>query len=326
MILSMFQSKKLLFTICFFGLITSGITQNCFECFGTNNKIPKKFTPLKSRFHLVQLYGDYSYRQTNFYKEDYNGRVGWVEGRLIFPYFSEWFYHDSKVALPDLFFTATIKDLKSITWEERIDYGAGVEWRPLKMLDRGQGVSLKPFDWLKQLRFYVVYLNGYYLKDVEKWRPTKDFRVGVEVFRECNFYSDTTKPRKGDYFWSEYWGDLSYRTTNFYINNFNTWVFGFVPKYGVKIFRNHFYTLLPYATGAIQLTGRDDYWQNRLLLGVGLRVMPFRKVKADWCATLLKSCKFYVEYERIIGYFKDVPCNVPTYDLAFGINFSINRY
>jgi len=312
---------KVIFIICFFLFLVYGKAQNCLKCVDSPNEQTEQFSILKSKFHLIQLYGDYSLRTTNFYNKHYNGNVGWVESRIIFPYFSELF--SNILPLPDIFITATLKDLKDIYWEQRIDYGFGIEWRPFKRIH----ANLFPINWTKHLRIYTVNLSGYYLNIKENWRPDKDLRTGIELYRECNLYSFNENTTGNNYFWSEFWCDFSYRTTNFYINDFNTWVFGFVPKYGVKIFPGNDFTLMPYLTGQIQLTGRDEFMQNRLLLGMGLRIMPFKKYKTYLIGTFLSSCKIYIEFERNIVYFKDVPCsNIPKYDVSFGVTYSINRY
>ena len=100
-----------------------------------------------------------------------------------------------------------------------------------------------------------------------------------------------------------------------------------MPKIGVKLFPYTYYTLMPYLLSEISVTGRNEFWQNRLLLGTGLRVMPFRKFSAGVSGILIRSMRFYVEGKWNVCYLKDIPSSdIPSYDIILGLNISINRW
>lgn len=301
--------------ICLLFSIFSSHAAGEFKCEGIPDKSLDEPSILGSKYHLLQLYGDVSYRDTNFFEDNYDGGVGWVEARFIFPRFSE--FIETNIPLPDPFLIGTIKSLKDIDWEDRLDYGVGIEWRPLK---RSKFLDHTLLAWTKHLRFYVEYLGTEYLQDREEWswRPDDDFRVGVDFYRECNLYNNL-------WYWGEFWGDVSWRKTNFYVDDYKSWTFGFVPKLGVKIFPDKALAPMPYATGEVSLTERREFWQNRALAGAGLRVMPFRKYNKKPMDILIKGLRIYTEALWVVDYFKDdAVSGTPDHDYRVGINFTIN--
>lgn len=80
---------------------------------------------------------------------------------------------------------------------------------------------------------------------------------------------------------------------------------------------------MPYVKGELALSEKEYFWENRLIGGGGIRIMP--RVKIAKNADLL--LRFYGEYINVIDYFEDGPDSEnPWEDIRFGINFSINRY
>jgi len=276
-----------------------------------NNSLPNI---LESDFHLVQFFGDISSRNTNFFESNYDGVVLSNETRLIFPRFSKLF--DFSFPIPDPFFPGALKLLKKIDWEDRFDYGIGIEWRPFSKMNFLERSLLR---WIKELRFYTLFLNTEYLQYQKNWswRPKTDFRYGMEFYKEYNLYNT-------NFFWTELWADVSWRKTNFFVKDYNSWVFAIVPKMGVKIFPKNEVCIMPYFTGEFALTQRYEFWQNRILIGGGIRFMPFRW-NGSRMNVFIKGLRLYLEYIRILNYFDDkAPTYIPKYDLRAGINYTIN--
>ena len=311
---------KILCCILFLGFGLSVLGQGLFTCADTHYGKDSQANILRSKYHLIQIFGDASIKKTSFYQKNYNGSGFWMEGRFFFPRFSTLI--DSKkdaFPFPDLYFTSIIKDQKSLDWEDRIDYGGGVEWRPFKNFEDFTGVA----TWLYHMRFYAVYLKTKFLRYQREfdWRPTNDFRYGIEVYRECNLYNGS-KSR----FWSELWSDFSWRKSNFVVNDFQTWTFSIVPKWGIKIFPDNL-SIMPYITGELSVTSRElEFWQNRALVGFGVRTMPFKNT-VNLTGTFLKGMRIYVEGNFVVAYLKDAPpSGTPDYDVRLGITYVINRW
>ena len=311
-------------TVLFFSLflVSSGYCEGFFSCEDTIYSSSGEQSILRSRYHLVQLFGDVSYRTSNFFEDDYDGFVAWVENRILVR-FSE--FVNTPIPLPDPFFIGILKGLKDIDWEDRLDYGMGIEWRPFKQRE----FSFKPTEssqtgWIGHVRLYAVYLFTKYLqyRDEWSWRPDDDLRIGAELYRECNLYNS-------EKFWGEFWADGSWRKTNFYIDDYEGWTFAFVPKLGIKLSPYKESTFMPYLTGEIAITNRSEFWQNRALVGGGIRYMPLRwsHVRRPDISTFARGLKFYVEYLRVATYFKDeAPWDTPDSDIRFGLNLTINRW
>jgi hypothetical protein len=161
-------------------------------------------------------------------------------------------------------------------------------------------------------------------RDEWSWRPKRDFRIGIELYRECNLYSGSSEAE--NFLWGEFWGDASWRETSFFIPHFRTWTFAFVPKIGIRLFPERELAIMPYATGEVSVTGRTDFWQNRLLAGAGVRLMPFRRLTGTM-SYFLKGVRVYAEGLWVVSYFKDkAPPSIPGYDFRAGIGFTINRW
>lgn len=294
--------------------VSSVYCEGLFTCEDTAYDSSDKQNILRSRYHLFQLFGDTSYRTTNFFEENYDGLVAWVENRVFFPRFSE--FVNAPIPLPDPFFIQILKGLKDIDWEDRWDYGIGIEWRPLSKMEFPSNSLLA---WTGHIRFYTVYLATKYLQDRDEWnwRPDDDFRIGAELYKECNLYNKSR-------YWGEFWADGSWRKTNFYIDDYESWTFAFVPKLGMKIFSDEEIAIMPYVTGEIVITERSEFWQNRALAGLGIRSMPFRW-SDNRINIFVKGLRFYVETLWVVDYFRDeAPSTTPDYDFRIGVNFTVN--
>lgn len=276
--------------------------------------INKKSNILESDFHLLQFFGDISSRSTNFFESNYNGRVFSGETRFIFPRFSG--FLDFVIPIPEPFFSGTLKSLKKIDWEDRFDFGIGLEWRPFSKMD----ILEKPLlRWIKQMRFYTLFLSTVYLQyqNTWSWRPKTDFRYGMEFYEEYNLYNTNM-------FWTELWADASWRKTNFFVKDYNSWTLAIVPKVGIKIFQGIEFCIMPYLTGEFALTQRYEFWQNRMLAGIGIRFMPFRW-NESMMNVFIKGLRLYIENLWVLNYFDDnAPASIPDYDLRAGINYTIN--
>lgn len=288
-------------------------SQGMFSCEDTPFGSDSEPSILKSRYHLFQVFGDISYRQTNFFEKNYFGGVAWTETRLFFPRFSELI--ETPVPLPDPYLIGIIESLRDIDWEDRWDYGIGIEWRPLKKATFCEESYL---NWARHLRWYVTYFKTAYLQyhDEWGWRPNDELRVGLGLYRECNLYNKNV-------FWAETWTDCSWRKTNFFTNDSKNWTFAFVPKWGIRLYSDREIAIMPYLTAEIAITSRREFWQNRALLGLGIRIMPFRWHDGVF-RVFIRGTKIYIERMQLIDYFKDeAPQGTPNHDFRVGFNYSI---
>lgn len=167
------------------------------------------------------LYGDFSYKSTNFSKKDYDAVSGWAEERLVLTLVR---YDEEERELitpanrfmdnnifkfftpnPYLKFTESASSAAGFTsfdtsgypyhFKDRIPYentfvwGGGLENRLIERLDemflnRRIGEN-KYLDWFRSYRLYAEYLHLEYLTD-QWWQSDYDFRTGVDLWYEWN--------------------------------------------------------------------------------------------------------------------------------------------
>lgn len=290
------------------------------RCEDTQYHVGSRSDPFTSRYHVVQLYGDVSHRSSNFFAEGYDGEVSTTTLRVIYPRLSE--LVRTRVPLPDLFVGVTASQLTDLAWENRLDAVAGLEWRPLKRTTLPEG----PARWLNQLRLYASQYQSAYLRDGSDfaWRPHGDTRVGAELYRECNMFPANSANES--LLWAEVWGDVSWRRTNYVEDHFQSWTAAFVPKVGLRFPRGRAAALMLYASGEFSKTQRSEPWQNRMLAGGGVRVMPFRWHEGA-LTDVLRGARIYVEELWLVKEFNEpVGTLTPKRDVRFGVSFVVNRW
>lgn len=336
------------------------------------------------------LYGDFSYKSTNFLKDDYNAISGWAEQRLVLTFVR---YDENKAGFitpnetlsnsnlftlfcpnPYLKFTEAASSAAGFTsftvegfpyhykgripYENNFVWGGGLENRFLERLDdiifNNTLKDKKYLDWIRSCRFYAEYLNLEYLEE-DWWQSDFDFRAGVDLWKEWNVpggtggfskvslfdllrksENETKKSTKaeGTWLWGEVYQDLSYRETNFYLNDYDSLFFVSTGKLGVRLYdywenenskdnSDWSVHIMPYIKGEVAASEKDYFWENRAKAGVGLRIMP--RIKISEKNELL--LRFYGEYLGVVDYFKDDPVSgTPWDDYMIGVNFSINRH
>lgn len=267
-----------------------------------------------------QFYGDFANRTTNLYLEsyDYNAVSGWLENRLIL---GTWERDRGKVR--PYFKTTAALSAHPLAWENTLVNGIGIEYRP--WVDNAR-LEEGSFAWVTSLRAYAEYLSLIYLRDKSS-SPDHDFRIGIDLWRERGLEKLNERPDGSYEFspqWSEVYANLAYQDTNFYESAYDNLVFCIQARSGVRwpyITRD--VSLMPYILVEVDASGHPYFWQNRAILGVGARIMPFQHSNSDY----LNKTKIYVEYIRIMDYLKDEPTpgTIPEDDFRIGASFSLNR-
>lgn len=318
------------------------------------------------------LYSDFSFKNTNFLKNDYNAVSGWSELRLVFdsyslllrgeesktlakllvpnPYFKSTFAASSAAGFPD--FTEDqipFHHAGRIARENSFVYGIGMENRFFQRLDKlfwENKLAKNPYlDCIRSFRFYGEHLELEWWAE-ETWQSDYDNRFGIDLWYEWNVpggegwpskWQKTVKDKQGveqtvresNKLWGEIWMNGDWRKTNFFINDYDSWTFGSAMKLGIRAWnplvgQRFSVHVMPYVTAETSLSGKNEFfWENRLLAGGGIRVMP--KIKITEKKDLL--LRIYAEHVTAVDYFEERPDpNIPWNDIRAGINFSINRH
>jgi len=282
----------------FLGIIVLSIL--CFRVAGYSED--KKGVHIGKDFAFL-TFGDWSYRQTNIFQEDYNYTGGWSYARLA--------WRNKVVPLGIYVLGVIVNSNSDKTWENNYVFGVGIEKYVFEDIDSVSGFP-------KNIRYYFEYLRiGYTKEKIADWVPSYDIRFGIDVYKDYGIGSD----KINRLFWAEIWGNLGWQKTNFYIENYNSIVVGLNVKAGLRLPRNSPFALMPYGVADISWVGRHNFfWQNRGLFGIGLRIMPFAKAQSE----LLNRLKIFAEYFFTVQYIKDKPVvDIPGYDFRVGVIYSL---
>lgn len=271
-----------------------------------------------------QSFGDFAYRTTNFFEDEFDSMAGWADNRLMYGSAVVAQQHRVRPYLK-LTWAASGRDYE---WANNIVYGVGAEVRPWAHPYSAYARESLSRELLSSTRFYIEWLGIDYTR-TEVSGAESDLRIGMDVWREWN----VDPIRWGDDLtfadnWSEFYANLAWYDTRFtwYDPDYNAVGFDSTAWLGLrwpKLGRNVY--LMPYLRPELSWTPRheDFFWQNRASLGAGVRLMPFQGSSSEW----LNKTKLYVEHVRVLDYLGDsATADTPESDWRFGIAYQLNRY
>jgi hypothetical protein len=127
--------------------------------------------------------------------------------------------------------------------------------------------------------------------------------------------------------WAEIWSGLIWHSSNEFDKDYNTLGLGNAARVGFRDPESEILSVFsPYLALESSLTeNRDYYWENRLLLGAGVRFAPpLDFLPAEW---RVNRFVIYAEYLRAAAYYRDsAPSSVPDDDFRVGISLSIGEW
>jgi hypothetical protein len=281
-----------------------------------------RHTPAAVGKYDLTVFGEVSYRSTNFFRTAYDYNGGWTEVRaaarnVLTPGLVVGFS-------PYLKTVAALANHVDLPEENMIVYGAGIELRFLSA--RNASGANCWLSWLTQIRVYIEYLRASFLRrDVGPWVPRRDWRLGAEIWREINveLAARTVRtPSLGNHLWAEVWADFSWKKSNFFLESFDSWTSESLLRLGARyprIIASEDVFLMPYVAAGHSFSQWCFPWQNRALAGVGMRIMPFPHAQSRW----LRRLRFSGERLWIVRYFDDRPIpGTPDRDWRIGVSFS----
>jgi len=295
---------------------------------------------------LYQSFGESTWRSTNLGKTgtEFFSIVGFWTNRLVF----------KGIQFPfstiDPFVEVTVApEATGNDGGNQLDTVAGLEWRPLirnAQLENFRPWGLPLLKFAKNFRFIVEYYDRRNLKDEIANIHDFDIRYGVDIFYEwgVDLNPIDQAPQKGipaflaDYTWGEYFGDYTWRKTNFTTEeDFNAWILDTSLMLGLKVPLvklppnpvNEQLMLMPYVRlGLIFNTELSNPADNRVFVAIGLRWMPFRDYRFANNEWLFKT-KIFAEYlalGKVQNFKQDNSAPVEDEDWRIGINWSLRRF
>jgi len=265
--------------------------------------------------------------ETNAEKMDFKSIVGRVEARIGIHLLPLW----GETTLKPYFAYLGVSSQDNAYWNNSGASGGGVRFKPFL----GYRANAWYDEWIKDLRIFGEVLSITYYSEKEKaeseGKPVTDTRAGLDLWHEWNQFrpEDPTSTPNPALPWAEVWANLSYRTTNFYEEEFNDFIFYLQPKIGVQSdILDTGASIEPYLRMDLVLSGKGkEYaWLNHIDYGAGIRVRPFKQGNffgnnLPW----LSKLKIFAEMISISwtkG--KDYETR-PDTDFRFGIDFTYGR-
>ena len=257
-----------------------------------------------------------AYRNTQFHRLGHNSTFFLWDSRVEFwlPPFRHDFSWGPYIRLAGI--TSTTTETWENGWQARP--GFGIQAYPF---------SLKPFrdpdsilgEVLGPVRVYYEYNCLHYWGGHERWRPDRHIRAGADYWKEMNA-NNTEKA-----WWAEIWSGLSWQRVDEWNEHVRNVTFGSAARLGVRKPNAGILSMFtPYVVAESSLTENTDFWwENRLLLGGGIRFAPHRKHLPKWITRLV----VFAECLGAACYYRHgAPSSTPDYDFRVGINISIGEW
>ena len=208
--------------------------------------------------------------------------------------------------------------------------GVGFQMYPLSFA-RFRSPNSTAGKVLGPLRFFAEYNRVHFWGAENAWRPKKQSRIGFEYWKAINV-NNTDKA-----FWLENWNGAYWQSSNEFTDQYHAIILASSWRSGVRApKKGALSTISPYI--AIQTShtkydyrgacflGADQcdfYWENRLLVGGGLRFAPPLSANRRW----LNRFVIYGEYFTTARYYgPSAPSYVPRFDVLIGISASLGQW
>jgi hypothetical protein len=258
---------------------------------------------------------DAGYRKTQFFVEDHHTALGQWDTRteVWLPPFR------TKFAWGAYLRVAGVGASKAEAWENGLLAmpGAGFQVYPFSAIRSEKSAWRRVFG---PLRTFGEYNRLHYWGEENEWRPRRQIRAGMEYWRALRVNA-TASP-----WWAETWNGLWWQSANEYDSRYRGWILAGALRGGVRCAGSRVWSAVtPYAALESSLTDqRTYYWENRLLLGGGVRIAPsLDSASFNWLSRLV----VYGEYLHAAAYYRQgAPLSVPDHDVRVGISFSFGEW
>ena len=170
---------------------------------------------------------------------------------------------------------------------------------------------------LGPLRLFAEYNRTDYFGKENSWRPSKQACIGADYWKAIHVNNPAYS------WWVETWNGLHWQSSNEFDEHYKTTIFGNAVRFGLRKPDSGFISVLtPYIAGESSLTNKNHYyWENRLLLGGGLRIAP--RLRGRYLSRFV----LYGEYLTTGAYYyAQAPSSTPRFDVRFGVSASLGDW
>ncbi len=304
----------------FTGINQTNISHTADNSLHSQGKItpPNSLNPKLADWLTISANLESAYRNTNFNSSGHHTVLSQGDSRLEFwmPPGRDKFSWGSYIRF------AGLTSDRSPAWENAwlAQPGYGINVYPFSAADFRKK-NQKSADIFGPLRLFAEYNQLDYWGSENIWRPNEQVRAGSDYWKQLNV-NDLTKPM-----WSEIWTGLTWQSANEFDKDYNTLTFGNALRLGFRKPDAGILSMItPYLVMESSLSeNKKYYWDNRLLLGGGIRFAPPLKfLPREWQANRFV---IFAEYLGAAAYYRDsAPSSVPDHDFRIGISISIGEW
>ncbi len=259
---------------------------------------------------------DGSYRNTQFHKSHHNSTFFQWDARveLWLPPSKSEFSWGPYVRLAGI--TSSSTKVWENAWLARPGFGIQAypfSFKTFRDPDSIVGKVLGP------MRLFYEYNCLHYWGGEPWWRPDRHIRAGAEYWKEMNA-NNTDKP-----WWAEIWSGMTWQRVDEWNQHCDNVIFGASTRLGVRSPKSGILSMFtPYVVAESSLTENEAaWWENRLLLGAGIRFAPHLKEPRIGISRFV----IFAEYVGVAAYYRDsAPSSIPDYDFRIGISISIGEW
>lgn len=269
---------------------------------------------------------DFSHRKTNFYKHNHNTAFLQMDSRLELwlPPYRRNFSWGPYLRLAVV--SSNRDEAFENAWLARPGYGFQAYPFSFSRFRKPESLTGK---LLGPVRTFFEYNSQDYWGSENKWRPDEQTRIGFDYYKAVNV-NKNTKPC-----WIEIFNMLIWQSANEFDPDYNSIIFANALRTGVRIPRAGILSMFtPYLVIESSLTENPNYfWENRLLLGSGIRFAPdLRSLPHmfDWLSRFV----IFTEYLDVTDYYRKTPSEAypdkdvdsSNHDFRIGISISIGDF
>jgi len=262
----------------------------------------------------VAGYVDLGHRQTQLYEEGHQAEVGLWDARIELwaPPFRRRFAWGVYARLAGTFSN------RPPAFENLWLAGPGV------------GIQVYPADtawvqrlgvlgrWLGPLRLFAEHDRQRFRRLGEEWRPKQQVRYGIDYYRALHV-------NRGHAWWSEIYAEGTWRSANEFRSDYNALSAGSALRIGLREPWRH--TVSTFGVLESAWSEHQDYdWENRLLVGCGVRLDPDLREFPGWTEPFTRLT-LTAEYVHIaLYYYHPPPSTTPRHDMRFTISLAIGEF
>ena len=293
------------------------------------------------------------YRKTQFFARNWNTGVFQWDSRaeLWLPPFRDKFswgpyLRMAGIAGPAGDYTGVPIQFRNDAWQNAWLGGPGIGFQVYPFSSwRFQNPGSTLGRLLGPLRFFAEYNRTDYWGKGNEWRPRSQSRVGFEYWKAVN----VNEPSRN--WWVEIWNGLYWQSSNEFTDRYDTVKFANAWRSGIR--KTHIgmiSTITPYIAVESSRTKYnragpnncifapptpdpanpnpcDFYWENRLLVGGGIRFAPSLMKLEYHNRPWLNRFVVYGEYLNTAAYYGPAaPSWVPRFDVRVGVSASIGQW